>query len=164
LANALVLEGLTSLVYQPAGGSPGEVDKTQKKPLGHWIDQGPQQAGFDTACWKHRADSGTIRREFHVLYNRYYLCELLRHLGFSYQKAQFVSDHLDEAKRHTWRTQDFPQILKEAQAAGLGCCSEDEVSFPQWGSLSYTWARRGETPEVKNLRQAPKRTKVFWGD
>jgi hypothetical protein len=90
-----------------------------------------------------------IRREFHVLYNRYYLCELLRHLGFSYQKAQFVSDHLDAAKRHAWRTQEFPQILKEAQARGAWLLIGDEASFPQWGSLAYTWARCGETPEVK---------------
>ena len=26
---------------------------------------------------------------------------------------------------------------------------EDEASFAQWGSLSYTWARRGQQPEVK---------------
>src|SRR5438128_11089655 len=25
---------------------------------------------------------------------------------------------------------------------------EDEVSFAQWGSLRYTWARRGQQPEV----------------
>ena len=25
---------------------------------------------------------------------------------------------------------------------------EDEASFAQWGSLSYTWARRGHQPEV----------------
>ena len=25
---------------------------------------------------------------------------------------------------------------------------EDEASFAQWGSLSYTWARRGQQPEV----------------
>jgi hypothetical protein len=25
---------------------------------------------------------------------------------------------------------------------------EDETSFAQWGSLSYTWSRRGRQPEV----------------
>ncbi len=25
---------------------------------------------------------------------------------------------------------------------------EDEASFAPWGSLSYTWARRGQQPEV----------------
>src|SRR6266566_3340195 len=31
---------------------------------------------------------------------------------------------------------------------GLILC-EDEASFAQWGSLSYTWARRGQQPEVQ---------------
>jgi hypothetical protein len=25
----------------------------------------------------------------------------------------------------------------------------DEASFPQWGTLTYTWARRGQQPQVK---------------
>jgi transposase len=25
----------------------------------------------------------------------------------------------------------------------------DEASFPQWGTLTYTWARRGQQPKVK---------------
>lgn len=156
--NELVLAGLDSLVYQHAGGRPAKLTKRQKKQLGHWIDQGPQKAGFDTACWNTVLIQELIRREFHVLYNRYYLCELLRHLGFSYQKAQFVSDHLDAAKRQAWRTQEFPQILKKAQARGAWLLFGDEASFPQWGSLSYTWAQRGVTPEVKTAgkRQAYK--------
>jgi transposase len=40
-----------------------------------------------------------MQREFGALYNRYYVCELLRNLGFSFQKARFVSDHLDEEAR-----------------------------------------------------------------
>lgn len=158
--NELVLAGLDSLVYQHAGGRPAKLTKTQKKQLGHWIDQGPQKAGFDTACWNTVLIQELIRREFHVLYNRYYLCELLRTLGFSYQKAKFVSAHLDEAKRQVWRTQEFPQILKEAQARGAWLLFGDEASFPQWGSLSYTWARRGETPEVKTAGKR-KAYKVF---
>ena len=156
----LVLEGLDSLIYQHAGGRPAKLTKTQKKQLGQGIDQGPQKAGFDTGCWNTILIQELIRREFHVLYNRYYLCELLRNLGFSYQKAKFVSDHLDEAKRHAWRTQEFPQILKEAQTRGACLLFGDEASFPQWGSLSYTWARRGKTPEVKTSGKR-KAYKVF---
>ena len=43
-----------------------------------------------------------IWREFGVLYNRQYVCTLLHNLGFSFQKARFVSDHLDAAKRLAW--------------------------------------------------------------
>lgn len=156
----LLLDGVNSLVYHHGGGRVAKLTKTQKKQLGQWIEQGPQHAGFDTGCWNTVLLQELIRREFHVLYNRYYLCELLRNLGFSYQKAKFVSDHLDEARRNVWRTQEFPQILKDAQQRGCGLLFGDEASFPQWGSLSYTWARRGQTPEVKTSGKR-KAYKVF---
>ena len=47
--NALVLEGVDSLVYQHAGGRPARLTKTQKHRLCEWIDAGPQAAGFETA-------------------------------------------------------------------------------------------------------------------
>ena len=43
-----------------------------------------------------------IYQKFHGLYNRFYVCELLRNLGLSRQKAKFVSDHLDEETRRRW--------------------------------------------------------------
>lgn len=52
-----------------------------------------------------------IQRGFGVLYSVPYVAELLRNLGFSYQKARFISDHLDEARRQHWRTVEWPAIL-----------------------------------------------------
>jgi hypothetical protein len=112
------------------------------------IDAG-QAAGFETACWNALLIQELIRREFQVLYDRYYVCELLRNLGYSFQKAQFVSDHLDEMHRQAWLTQEWPQILRAARKRQAWILFGDEASFPQWGSLSYTWARRGQTPTIK---------------
>jgi transposase len=156
----LVLEGLDSLVYHHAGGRPAKLTKRQKKQLCRWIDQGPQAVGFDTACWSALLIQELIRREFHVLFNRYYVCALLRNLGYSFQKAQFVSDHLDEERRHAWRTQEWPHILCEAQRRGALVLFGDEASFPQWGSLSYTWARRNHPVQVKTAGKR-KAYKVF---
>ena len=147
--NELLVEGLDRLVYQQGGGRPPRLTKTQKQRLGDLIDAGPQAAGFDTGCWSALLIQELIRREFHVLYNRYYVCELLRNLGYSFQKARFVSDHLDEARRQAWLTQEWPQILCEARRRKAWILFGDEVSFPQWGSLSYTWARRNQPPQVK---------------
>jgi transposase len=59
-----------------------------------------------------------------------------------------VSDHLAAATRLAWLEQKWPTILRAAtRRQGLILC-EDEASFAQWGSLSYTWARRGRQPEV----------------
>jgi transposase len=44
-----------------------------------------------------------IRRHFGVVYHPHYMGTLLHNLGLSDQKARFVSDHLDEAKRREWR-------------------------------------------------------------
>jgi transposase len=97
-----ILEGLDSLHYQSGGGRKAKLTPTQKKRLGQLIEDGPHAAGFDTGCWSSILIRVLIEREFGVLYNRYYVCELLRNLGFSFQKARFVSDHLDEAKRQSW--------------------------------------------------------------
>jgi len=144
-----LLQGLGSLGYQPGGGRKARLTPTQKKRLGKLIDAGPAAAGFDSACWNSILIRVLIEREFGVLYDRYYVCELLRNLGFSFQKARFVSDHLDEAKRQVWITQEWPQILKAAKKQGALILFGDEASFPQWGSLSYTWARQGVQPTVK---------------
>ena len=51
-----------------------------------------------------------IWREFGVLYNCQYVCTLLHNLGFSFQKARFVSDHRDAARRQHWLQQEWPRI------------------------------------------------------
>jgi transposase len=86
---------------------------------------------------------------FGVLYNVFYIAQLLKNLGFSSQKAAFVSDHLDESQRHEWRTSTWPQILRQAPTQNALLLFGDEASFPQWGPLTYTWARRGQQPMVK---------------
>jgi transposase len=147
--SAFLLNDLDSLVYHYHGGCPPRLTDTQKKRLCEWLDAGPQAVGFESACWSTLLIQELIRREWGVLYNRNYVCELLHNLGYSFQKAQFVSDHLDEARRSAWRTQDWPAILRVAQQRGALLLFGDEVSFPQWGSLSYTWARLGQTPHLQ---------------
>jgi transposase len=74
---------------------------------------------------------------------------LLKNLGFRCQKAACVSAHLDEHKRQEWRTQTGPQILRAAHTKKALLLFGDAASFPQWGTLTYTWARRGQQPKVK---------------
>ena len=73
---------------------------------------------------------------------------VLDELGFSFQKARFVSDHLDEAARQHWLTETWPAIRRVAQEKQALILFGDEASFAQWGSLSYTWTK-GQQPTVK---------------
>src|SRR5205807_2474211 len=144
-----LLRGMDSLVYSHGGGRRPKLTPRQKKRLVELIEAGPLVVGFETACWNSVLIRVLIWREFGVLYNRHYVSTLLHNLGFSFQKARFVSDHLDAAKRLAWLEQEWPTIVRAAKRRQGLILFEDEASFAQWGSLSYTWARRGQQPEVK---------------
>ena len=146
---AFLLRGLDSLVYRHGGGRRPKLTAKQKKRLVELIEAGPLVVGCETACWTSILIRVLIWREFGVLYNCQYVCTLLHNLGFSFQKARFVSDHLDAARRQHWLQQEWPRILRAAQRRKGLILFEDEASFAQWGSLSYTWARRGQQPAVK---------------
>jgi len=146
---AFVLYGLESLRYRHSGGRRPKLTPKQKQRLVELLEAGPLVVGCETACWDAVLIRVLIWREFGVLYNRQYVCTLLHNLGFSFQKARFVSDHLDAAKRLAWLEQKWPTILRAAKRRRGLILFEDEASFAQWGSLSYTWARRGQQPEVK---------------
>jgi len=138
-----------SLEYEKAAGRPPRLTKSQKRKLSVWIEAGPEVCGYASGCWTSVLIQEVIYQKFHVLYNRFYVCELLRNLGFSFQKARFVSDHLDEEARQRWMETEWPKILRQAKQQGAHLLFGDEASFALWGSLSYSWARKGHQPQVK---------------
>ena len=146
--NQYLFKGMTSLVYQSPPGRPSKLTKTQRQQLAEWIKASPQDSGYTSGCWNTPMIQDLIQRRFGVEYHPHYLCTLLKNMGFSYQKARFVSDHLNEAKRLEWRQTRWPQILRQARKQKALLLFGDEASFAQWGSLSYTWAPRGQQPEV----------------
>ena len=146
---ALMYAGLGSLKYTKPQGRPAKLTKSQKDELRALLETGPEACGFESGCWTSLLIQELIRSRFGVLFNRFYVCELLRNLGFSRQKARFVSDHLDEEKRKAWMETEWPKILEQAKLLHASLFFGDEASFAMWGSLSYTWAPRGKQPEIK---------------
>ena len=93
--NEFVRGRWASLTVKKGPGRPAGLTKTQKRKLMAWIEAGPEACGYACGCWTSTMIQELIHRKFNVLYNRFYVCELLRNLGCSYQKARFVSDPLD---------------------------------------------------------------------
>jgi transposase len=156
----LVYEGVERLEVRWRGGRRSKLSKTQKSQLRTLLKAGPLAAGFTSACWNAAMIQDLIQREFGVLYNVHYVSELLGNLGFSFQKARFVSDHLDETKRRMWLKETWPKFLALVQAAKGLLLFGDEASFAQWGSLGYTWAPIGQQPLIKTTGKR-KAYKVF---
>jgi transposase len=157
---AFLVERWASLRYRKAPGRPAKLTATQKQRLKALISAGPEVAGYATGCWNSALIQDVIMREFGRLYNTHYLSELLRTLGFSYQKARFVSDHLDEERRRHWLQEQWPALVQEARQRNALLLFGDEASFAQWGSLGYTWAPTGQQPLIKTCGKR-KGYKVF---
>jgi transposase len=148
---AFLLERLDSLVYHCPPGRPRKLTKTQRRVLAKLIERGPEKAGYDCGFWDTVLIQDLIYTRFGVEYTPHYIAELLKNIGFSYQKGRFVSDHLDDVAeaQQVWLTQTWPEIVNLAKKKGAMILFGDEASFAQWGSLSYTWARKGQQPTVK---------------
>ncbi len=144
-----VLKGVTGLKIRKQKGRPSKLTKTQKRQSCKIIIDGPENAGYPGACWRSPMIQDLIYERFGVLYSVNYIAQLLKNMGFSYQKAKFVSDHLDEDARKKWLESTWPEIMRLAAEKDSLVLFGDEASFPQWGSLSYTWAPRGKQPTVK---------------
>jgi len=141
--------GVASLAYRTSPGRPPKLTAAQKARLRDLLVAGPEAAGYPTGAWNTPLVADLIRREWGVEFNVHYLSALLASLGFSYQKARFVSDHLDEERRAAWLNGEWRAVVQRAAAQGALLLFGDEASFAQWGSLGYTWALRGEQPTVR---------------
>jgi len=155
-----LVEGIAGLRVQWRGGRPSKLTPTQKQRLCKVVTAGPQAAGFPTGCWNAVLVQTVIQREFGRTYHIHYVATLLKNLGFSFQKARFVSDHVDEARRQEWLATTWPAWCRLARAARGRLLFGDEASFAQWGSLGYTWAPIGQQPVVKTTGKR-KAYKVF---
>ena len=146
--NLFLVKPLASLTYKRPPGRPSKLTKAQRRELADVIKAGPQAAGYTSGCWNTPMIQDLIQSRFGVSYHPHYLATLLHNLGFSYQKARFVSDHLNAAKRLEWCSCKWPRIVRRARQRKALLLFGDEASFAQWGSLSSTWAPKGEQPEV----------------
>jgi transposase len=146
--NPYLCKGMASLVYKAPPGRPGTRTTTQRQQLAEWIKASPHDAGYTSGCWNTPMIQDLIQRHFGVAYHPHSIATLRKNMGFSSQKARLVSAHLNEAKRLEWRHTRWPKILRQAKQRKALVLLGDEASLAQWGSLSYTWAPKGQQPEV----------------
>jgi len=148
-----LVSGIKGLIPQKKSpGRPSKLTKSQRRELEQIITEGPLKAGFSGACWRSPMIQELIFQRFNIFYNTNYISSLLKQMGFSYQKARFDigGKNLDnQAQRQDWLEKQWPEAYKKALNQKAYLFFEDEVSFPQWGTLNYTWAKSGKQPLIK---------------
>lgn len=95
-----LVDRLESLRYQRNPGRPSRLTKGEKRHLKKIITEGPLAYGFTRGCWSSLLVQQVILDKFGVLYNRNYVCELLKNVGFSYQKAKLDYHDMNYLKKY----------------------------------------------------------------
>lgn len=148
---SFILNRFDSLELGKSSGRPSKLTKNQRKELSTLIENGPSAAGFPGGVWRSPMIQALILEKFKVFFSVAYIAELLKNMGFSFQKAKFEAarSEKNEAERKKWTEETWPKILEFAEKKDAHVLFGDEASFPQWGTLNYTWARRGQQPVVQ---------------
>jgi transposase len=85
-------------------------------------------------CWTTALIQGLILTRFEQEYTPHYIAELLKSMGFSYQRARFVSDHLGDVAetQKEWMEVTWPKTLAMVRERKAMLLFGDEASFAQW--------------------------------
>ncbi len=144
-----LLKGPRGLISRESSGRKPKLTKSQKKELSRIVSGGPRKAGFPGACRRSPMIQALIYEKFGVFYAVNYISQLLKNMGFSFQKARFAPSRADRTARRERLKTVWPEISETAEKKNALILFGDEASFPQWGTLSYTWAKKGHQPVVK---------------
>jgi putative transposase len=98
-----MLKGRSSLAYHYQGGRRPKLSLSQQKTLTDLLDAGPEASGFKEGGWHSGLVQQLIKLTFGVEYHVQYVSALLPKWGYSFQKAERVSDYLDPLRRQEWR-------------------------------------------------------------
>jgi transposase len=153
-------KGVNFLKITFSRGRNAKLTKAQFRRLMQIVACPPYESGYDGGCWNAAMIADLIKRLFGVKYSTKYLPQLLKKIGLSYQKAKFAPAKADPEKRKEWLEKTWPSIFKKAKKQKAMILFGDEASFALWGSLSYTWAIKGQQPVVETNGNR-KNLKVF---
>lgn len=94
------------------GGSKRFIDPDQQKRLTELLDLGAEANGFKGNLWTRARVQEVIKREFGVEYKIRSLSDLLRDLGYTFQKPDRRSYRQDPEKVKEWQEETLPALKK----------------------------------------------------
>ena len=74
----------------------------------------------------------------------------MKDAGFSYQKPERRYYESDPKAQKEWLKKELPKIKRKAQKHNAILYFEDEASISLTPVLAKTWAKKGQTPQIKS--------------
>jgi transposase len=146
--------GLTALHAKHATGRPRSLTPRQEQRVLRWINgKDPRQYGLDFGLWTRSVVADLIERKFGVRLGLTAVGELLAKLGLTPQKPLQRAYQRDPEAIEKWQRETFPNIARQAKAAGGEVYFWDESGFRADTVHGKTWGVKGQTPVVERPGQ-----------
>lgn len=101
--------GIEGLKDKPKSGRKSRLSEENLKELSIVLQNNrPDEFGYNTATWNGPILKEYIQKHYNVIYKKAQIYNLLKHLGFTYQKGKAQYAEADEQKR-----KEFKAILKK---------------------------------------------------
>jgi transposase len=140
-------DGLAA-VHNP--GPTPRLDDDQLGALEALLLQGARAHGWPNDLWTAARVALVIRRHFGVGYHPDHVRRFLRtRLHWTSQKPQRKARERDEDEIARWRREEFPRIVRQAEARGAHLVFLDESGYQLTPSVRRTLAPRGQTPVLE---------------
>lgn len=147
-------KGVKALRSKPASGRPRSLTPGQEMQVFRWINgRDPRQYGFDFGLWTRQVVAQLIEQKFGIRLGVTAVGALLAKLGLTPQKPLQRAYQRDPEAIARWQSERYPEIAKQAKAAGGEVYFWDESGFRADTVHGKTWAKRGETPVVERPGQ-----------
>jgi transposase len=137
------------LKAKPAPGRPRLLSAHDCEELEVLLLQGAAAHGWPNDLWTGNRVQQVIERHFGVTYNHQYVCHILKeYLDWSCQKPEHQGrgDDADGAEVARWAREEFPRIVREADARNAYLAFVDETGFLMEPTARRTFAPRGRRP------------------
>jgi transposase len=146
--------GLKALRSRRASGRPRRLTPRQEQQVFRWVDgHDPRQYGLDTGLWTRAVVASLIEGKFGIRLGRTAVGDLLAKLGLTPQKPLQRAYQRDSAAIEQWQRDTFPDIARQAEAAGGAVYFWDEPGFRADAVPGRTWGVKGQTPVIERPGQ-----------
>jgi transposase len=136
-----------ALFARPHPHRPPSLSEEQLATLEKLLAQGAAAHGWHNHLWTTDRVATLIERHFHISYHHDHVGRFLRkRLGWSVQKPRRRAKERDEEAILRWQAEEFPRIVRQAQARNAHVVFLDESGFFLTPTVRRTWSPRGQTP------------------
>jgi len=139
----------TALRARPHSGRPPELTRGQKNLIPDLLSHGAEAYGFRGNVWTNARVAKVIEWEWSVCYHRSHVARLLKELKWTPQLPIVRATQRDENAIALWRTEQWPELKKQARLERKTLVFVDESGFYLLPARVRTYAPCGKPPTLR---------------